>query len=91
MENIEAGQIYFMAEVNHVERRHFDINLANISLCGHTEFSFSSDDNAYCSLYLHPAQGFQWERQVVGNEDLGYGGTKYIQPTGWGSEFSEDV
>lgn len=31
VENIEADQSYFMAEVNHVDGKHFDVNLAKIS------------------------------------------------------------
>lgn len=90
VENIEADQSYFTKEVNHVEKRHFYRNLANITPCNPTNFIFSPKDNAYCSLYLHPTQSFQWDRQVLGTKSQGYGGTKYIQPTGYGSECSSD-
>lgn len=33
IENIEAYQGYFMAEVNQVDRRYFDKNLSNIASC----------------------------------------------------------
>lgn len=71
-----------MVEVNHVDRRHFDKHLANIAPCNHVGSTFTPDDSAYCSLYLHPTLGFQWDQQVVGEEGLGYGGTEGIQPTG---------
>lgn len=58
MENIEADQGYFKNPINHVNRRQFDKHLANIALCDPTNFAFTPDDNAYCSLYLHPNNGF---------------------------------
>lgn len=91
MENIEAGQIYFMAEVNQVDRSNFDKNLTHIAPCNPAGFDFTPADNAFCSLYLHPTHGFQWDGEVVGKEDLCYGGKEGVQPIGWGSEFDDDV
>lgn len=74
-----------------MDRSNFKKNLAHIAPCSPTGFDFTPADNAFCSLYLHPTHGFQWDRKVVGEEDFGYGGTKFIQPTGWGSESDDDV
>lgn len=59
MENIEANQSYYMAEVNQVDRRHFDKHLAHICPCNPIGFNFTPTDNALCSLYLHLTHGFQ--------------------------------
>ena len=66
VENIEADQSYYMEEVNHVDKRHFDKNLANIAPCEPTNFSMEPESDAYCSLFLHPIHGFQWDRKMVG-------------------------
>ena len=58
-----------MAEVNHVDKRHFDKNLANIAPCSPTGFTFAPTDTTFYSLYLHLTHGFKWDREVVG-EDL---------------------
>lgn len=75
MENIEAYQSYYMAEVNQVDSRHFDKHLAHIALCNPAVFDFTPAEDTLCSLYLHPTHGFQWDRELVGEEDLGFGGT----------------
>lgn len=61
MENIEADQSYYMDEVNHVDRRNFDKNLAHIASYNPAGFDFTLIDNALCSLYLHLTHGFQWD------------------------------
>lgn len=80
-----------MAGVNHVDRSNFEKYLTHIAPCNPTRFDFTPADNALCSLYLHQTHGFKWDIEVVGKEDLGYGGTEGIQPTGWGREFDDDV
>lgn len=91
MENIDADQSYFMDEVNHVDKSKFKQNLTHITPCNPAGFDFSPTDNTFFSFYLHPTHGFQWNKEVVDKEDFGYGGTKGIQPTGWGSKFDDDV
>lgn len=71
MENIEVDQRYYMVEVNQVGRRHFDKHLAHIAPCNPAEFDFTPIDNVFCSLYLHPTYGLQWDMEVLGGEDLG--------------------
>lgn len=82
VENVEIDQGYFKTLINHVDRRQFDKHLANISLCDPTSFAFIPYDNAYCSLYLHPTNGFQWDHEVVGEDDFGYIGMLRVDPTG---------
>ncbi|KAI5425884.1 hypothetical protein KIW84_031635 [Lathyrus oleraceus] len=89
-ENIEADQGYFRTHINHVDRSQFDKHLATIAPCDSAEFAFTHDDNAYCSLSLHPHYGFRWDREVVGEDNLCYLGVAGIDLTGWGSEFSDD-
>lgn len=91
LENIEADQSYYMAEVNLIDMRHFDKHLANIAPCAPTRFDFTLTDEAFCSLYLHLTHGFQWDKQVIGDEDLGFGGISGIQPTGWRDEDDDYV
>ncbi|XP_050916744.1 uncharacterized protein LOC127131899 [Lathyrus oleraceus] len=53
VENVEADQSYFMAEVNHVDR-----NLAHIGPCHPAEEGYTPNKNALYFLTLHP-NGFQ--------------------------------
>lgn len=89
--NIEEVQSYYMEEVNQVDSRNFDKHLTHISACNPAGFDFMPTDNILCFLYLHPTHGFQWDTEVICEEDLGFGGTEGIQPTGWGNEFDDDV
>ena len=90
VENIEADQGYFKAPINHIDQRQFDKHLANIAPCNPANFDFTQDDNAFCSLYLDPANGFQWDKVVVGDGELPFFDISHIEPTGWGSEFSDN-
>lgn len=90
MENVEADQSYFKTPINNVDRRQFDKDLANIAPCDSANFAFTLDDNAYCSLYLDPTNDFQWDREVVGEDDFRYIGTSGVDTVGWGSEFGDD-
>ena len=59
VENIEADQSYFLAEVNQITRKTFDKNLANIAPCS----SVKSDDTNQAdasSIRLHPTHDFIW-------------------------------
>lgn len=49
VENIEAGQRYYMDEVNFVDMRHFDKHLENIAPCASVGFDFTPTDEAFCS------------------------------------------
>jgi len=61
VEDIEADQSYFLAEVNQITRKTFDKNLENIAPC----LSAKSDDQADASsVKLHPTHGFMWERET---------------------------
>lgn len=62
MENIEADQGYFMAEVNHDDIRNFDKNLANIASCTPAGFAYMPLEEAFYYLRLHLTHGFTWDR-----------------------------
>lgn len=89
VENVEADKGYFKTSI-HIERQQFDKHLTTIAPCDSTEFAFIPDDNAYCSLSLHPHYGFCWDREIVGEEVFGSLGVSGIEPTGCGSKFSND-
>lgn len=57
VENIEADQGYFKTPINHTDRRQFYKHLANIAPCDSVDL-LSLLTNAYCSLSLHPYNGF---------------------------------
>lgn len=90
VENVEADHGYFKTPINHVDICQFDQHLANIAPCDPASFAFIPRDNAYCSLYLHPTNGFQWDREVVGEDDFGCIGMSRVDLIGWGSEFYDD-
>lgn len=85
VENIESDQIYFMAEVNHVDKRHFDKHFANISPCSPVGFAYLPSDKAFYSLYLHPTHGFRWYREIMGDEEE-VEGVPGLQLTCWGNK-----
>ena len=87
VENIEADQSYYMTDINHVDKRNFDRNMANIGPCNPPEEYFEPNENAYYSLTLRP-NGFQWDRELMwdGQEVEEEGETSTMRPTGWGSE-----
>ena len=88
VENIEADQSYYLGEVNHLGLADFDKNLAHIGPCPTPDFDLAPAPNTFCSLYLHPEHGFQWDREDLSHID--FSGLTDIQPTGWGSEFSDN-
>lgn len=79
VENIEVGQGYYMAEVNHVDKRNFDRNLANIAPCAPAEFAYMPLEEAFFSLKLHPTHGFTWDREIMGER---FYNSDEIRPTG---------
>ena len=84
VENIEADQGYFRADVNNVGKKQFDRKLANISPCQPAEDVYANLDEAFVSLKLHETHGFIWDVERL--ED------PYCdnRPTGWG-DISDDV
>lgn len=79
VENVEADQSYFMAEVNHVDKKNFDRNLAHIGPCHPAEDIYSPNKNALYFLTLHP-NGFQWDREIMGDPEEGE--SSEVRPTG---------
>lgn len=70
-----------MDEVNHMDKRHFDTNLANIAPCNSAGFTFAPTDISFNSFYPNLTHGFKWDKEFVG-EDLEFGGTPGIHPIG---------
>jgi len=56
LENIEADQSYFLAEVNNITKKNFDKQLASIPPC---------IDNKMFPMKLHPNAGIIWEREII--------------------------
>ena len=50
VENIKAHQGYYMAKVNHVDKRNFDRNLANIAPCTPVGLAYMPLEEAFFSL-----------------------------------------
>ena len=67
VENIEADQSYFLAEVNKITRKTFDNNLENIASCSFANLSDANQAEA-SSVKLHPTHGFMWEREMFHTE-----------------------
>lgn len=59
-----------MALVNHVDKRNFDINLANITPCSPVRFVYMPLEEAFYSMNLHPTHGFVWHRELMGYESM---------------------
>jgi len=82
VENIEAYQSNFLAEVNQVTRKTFEKNLANIVSCSSIEYGYT-DPTYVSSVRLHPTHGFMWEREIPNTESIVI---DLIPPTGWNIE-----
>lgn len=55
---LKPTKVIFLAKVNHVDRKHFDKNLENISPCHPSGTSFVPLENYFYFLKLHPTHGF---------------------------------
>lgn len=86
IENIEEDQGYFMAKVNHVDKRKFDKNLANVAPCTPTGFAYMPLQDAFYSLRINLTHGFTLDIEIMGERSY-----DTIQPTSWGYKFNDDV
>lgn len=68
VENIEADQSYFLAEVNNITKKNFDKQLATITPCICLGPKYEVQDNEMCSMKLHPNVGFIWEREIISQD-----------------------
>lgn len=60
-EHIEVDQSFFYVEVNRVDKRNFDRQLANISPCASTRIGFDFKGiDVYYYIKLHHLHGFTW-------------------------------
>ena len=65
VENIEADQSYFRAEVNTITKENFDKQLANILPCISLGPTYEVQDDEMFSMQLILKYGFQWHREIV--------------------------
>jgi len=70
LENIEADQSYFTAEVDNITKKTFDKQLAKIAPCVVSELGYENHDNILWSMKLHPKDGFIWKKELVGGENV---------------------
>ena len=79
-----------MPKVNHVDRRHFDRKLANIRPCNSADHAYSPSNKALYFFNLYPTHGFQWDREIMGEED-DVEEVRRLCSIGWGDEDSDHV
>ena len=79
-----------MEEVNHVDKRNFDRNLANIRPCNPADDTYSANKITFYFLTLHLTHGFQGDREIIG-EEVDVEGVPGIRPTGWADEDIDNV
>lgn len=65
LENIEADQSYFLAEVDTITKKTFDKQLAKIAPCSASELGYEDQDNFLWPMKLHPEDGFTWKKEVT--------------------------
>jgi hypothetical protein len=68
VENIEADQSYFLAEVNNITKKNFDKQLATIPPVLSLGPKYVVSEDEMCTMKLHPESGFVWERELVDHE-----------------------
>lgn len=56
--------------------------MANIAHCNPTEFAYMPFNKAFYSLNLHPTHDFQWDIEIMGDEEE-VEGVSGLQPTSW--------
>jgi len=65
VENIEADQSYFLAEVNTITKENFDKQLPRIPPCLSLGPTYEVQDDEMFSMQLVPKYGFQWPWEIV--------------------------
>lgn len=68
VENIEADQRYFLAEVNNITKKNFDKQLATISPVMSPGPKHATSNDEMFSMKLQPEYGFVWERGFIGDD-----------------------
>jgi hypothetical protein len=68
VENVEADQSYFMAEVNTITKKSFDKQLATIPPVLSLGPKYTVTEGEMCSMKLDPEVGFVWERELVDHD-----------------------
>src|ERR1051325_2888218 len=86
VENIEADQGYFMADINNVGQNKFDRKLANIAPCHPAKDTYANLHEAFVSLKLHETHGFTWDVEYLEDPYA-----KEPASIGWGNHHENDA
>jgi len=65
VENIEANQSYFLAEVNNISKKNFDKKLASIPPIMSLGLKYTVSKDEIYSMKLQPGSVFVWEREFI--------------------------
>ena len=65
VENIEADQSYFLAEMNNITKKNFDKKLASIPPVMSRGPKYTISEDEMYSMNLQPRSGFVWEREFI--------------------------
>lgn len=84
VENIEADQSYYKAEIPKGAKRSFDQHLENVAPCDDESGSYTSV-NTGRMLHLDPDYGFVWDNK---GDDIKP--EEEIPPTGWSDTNGDD-
>jgi len=68
VENIEADQSYFLAEVNNITKKNFDKQLASIPPVMSLGSKYTISEDEMYSMKLQPGSGFIWEREFIDHD-----------------------
>jgi len=65
VENIEADQSYFLAEVNNITKKNFEKKLASIPPLMSLGSKYTISEDERYSMRLQPGISFVWEREFI--------------------------
>jgi len=80
LENIEADQSYFVAEVANITKKTFDKQLARIGPCPISVVGYENHGRFLWSMKLHPRDGFIWKKECVEDDMMRTRASMYASP-----------
>ena len=84
LENIEADQSYFVAEVANITKKTFDKQLERIGPCPISAIGYENHGNFLCSMKLHPRDGFICKKECVEGDVMRTTTSMYPRTPSWG-------
>ena len=84
LENIEANQSYFVAEVANITKKTFDKKLARIGQCPISAIGYENHGSFPWSMKLHPKDGFIWKKECVEDNVMRTRASMYTRTLAWG-------